>query len=234
MTGKGKGGISGWHESERPRERLLKSGDHNLSDAELIAIVLRVGLAGKSAVDLGQELIDKFGGLRGLVKSPPSALMQVKGLGKAKAAQVAAVMAIARRAPRSEDRRKKYQFTRSEEAGVYLDEAMQCLVNEEFRALYLNRQHFLLEDSVVAEGDVSSVAVSLRKIVTRALMINASALIIAHNHPSGSRVPSAADKQLTKDLAAALRPLRIKLLDHFIITDEGQPFSFADEGLLDF
>ena len=166
MTGKGKGGISGWHESERPRERLLKSGDHNFVRRRADCHCFARWLAGKSAVDLGQELIDKFGGLRGLVKSPPSALMQVKGLGKAKAAQVAAVMAIARRAPVRRTGARKYQFTRSEEAGVYLDEAMQCLVNEEFRALYLNRQHYLLEDSVVAEGDVSSVAVSLRKIVT--------------------------------------------------------------------
>ena len=224
-------GISSWPEDERPRERLLKRGAEALTDAELVAILLRVGVKGASAVDLGRQLLEKFGSLRAMAEAPTLALLEIKGLKGAKAAQLTAAMEIARRSALvSGDKRQKILNTK--QAGEYFRERLRALPEEHFRVLYLNRRNVLLSDILIAQGETAEVKISLRQIVANALRMNSSAIIAAHNHPSGGVEPSESDRLLTKDLIAATRPLNIKVLDHVIIGGE-EFYSFADNGLLD-
>ncbi len=224
-------GISSWPEEERPRERLLKRGAEALTDAELIAILLRVGVRGLSAVDLARQLLERFGSLRAMVEAPTLALLEIKGLKEAKAAQLTAAMEIARRSRLvSEEQRQK--ITSTKQAGEYLLDRLRALPEEHFRVLYLNRRNVLLSDILIARGDATKVHVSLRQIVANALQVNANAIIAAHNHPSGDTKPSESDRLLTKDLIASTRPLNIKVLDHLVIGGEVF-YSFADTGLLD-
>lgn len=226
-----KKGISTWPEEERPRERLLKRGAEALTDAELVAILLRVGVRGLSAVDLARQLLERFGSLRAMVEAPTLALLEIKGLKGAKAAQLTAAMEIARRVTlMSGEQRQK--ITSTGQAGEYLCGRLRALPEEHFRVLYLNRRNVLLNDVLIARGDMAKVHISLRQIVSNALQVNASALIAAHNHPSGDVRPSESDRLLTKDLIASTRPLNIKVLDHQIIGVEDF-YSFADNGLLD-
>ena len=224
-------GISSWPEDERPRERLLKRGAEALTDAELVAILLRTGVKGTSAVGMARQLLEKFGSLGAMVKAPTLALLEVKGLKGAKAAQLTAAMEIARRSVfvSGEDKRK---FLSTKQAGDYLCERLRALPDEHFRVLYLNRRNVLLSDTLIARGETAEAQVSLRQIVSNALMINSSAIIAAHNHPSGGVEPSESDRMLTKDLIAATRPLNIKVLDHLIVGGD-EFYSFADSGLLD-
>ena len=224
-------GISSWPEEERPRERLLRRGAEALTDAELVAILLRVGMRGASAVDLARQLLEQFGSLRGMAEAPALALLEVKGLKGAKAAQLAAAMEISRRVALAPGPQRR-KILSTAQAGAYLRERLRALPEEHFRVLYLNRRNALLTDALMARGDTGAVHVSLRQIISRALQANASALIAAHNHPSGDAQPSESDRLLTKDLIAATRPLGIKVLDHLIVGGEGF-YSFADAGLLD-
>ena len=166
-----------------------------------------------------------------MVEAPVIALLEVKGLKGAKAAQLIAAVEIARRVSVPAGR-GQLVFKKTAAAAGYLRERMRGLAEEQFRVLYLNRRNALLEDSLVAQGSVDSVRPSLRNIVARALQVNASALIAAHNHPSGAAEPSESDRMLTQDLIAACRPLGIKVLDHVIVGEE-TTFSLADSGLLD-
>ena len=226
-----KKGISSWPEEERPRERLLKRGAEALTDAELVAILLRVGVRGLSAVDLARQLLERFGSLRAMAEAPTLALLEIKGLKGAKAAQLTAAMEIARRSVlMSGEQRQK--ITSTEQAGEYLRDRLRALPEEHFRVLYLNRRNVLLSDVLIARGETAKVHVSLRQIISNALQVNASALIAAHNHPSGDAKPSESDRLLTKDLIAATRPLNIIVLDHLIVGGE-EFYSFADNGLLD-
>ena len=228
-TGK-KSGISAWPEDERPRERLLSRGADALTDAELVAVVLRTGVAGKTAIDMARDLLSRFGSLREMTEAPISRLMEVKGLKKAKAAQLAAAMEISRRA--GEGRRgERTRFTSTEAARRYCHQTMQGLQEEHFYVLFLNRQNVLLERFLVAKGDTAEVPVSLRKIVARALTVKASGVIASHNHPSGVTTPSNADRRLTHDLVEATRLLGIRVLDHIIVGDD--TYSFADNGEMD-
>ena len=224
-------GIVSWPEDERPRERLLSRGPNALTDAELVAILVRVGFEGTSAVELGRKLLKQFGTLRSMAEAPLSALMDVKGLKGAKVAQLAAAMEIARRVSLP-DKRNGIYMKGTAQAASYLKEKLRGLADENFRVLYLNKQNRLLDDVLIAEGTVGSVNPPIRKIVARALQVNASGLIAAHNHPSGAIEPTESDRLLTIDLITALRPLGIKVLDHVIVGDE-KTFSFADNGLLD-
>lgn len=225
------GGIASWPEEERPRERLLSRGAEALTDTELVAILLRVGVRGASAVDMARQLLESFGSLRAMAEAPTLALLNVKGLKNAKAAQLTAAMEIARRVALAPDGRRR-KILNTTQAGEYLRERLRALPEEHFRVLYLNRRNVLLNDFLVARGDTGSVHVSLRQIVSRALQTNASALIAAHNHPSGEAQPGESDRLLTKDLIAATRPLAIKVLDHLVVAGEDF-YSFADSGLLD-
>ena len=224
-------GITAWPKDDRPRERLLKNGAATLKDAELIAIILRVGVQGMSAVEMGQALIQKFGSLKMMTEATADALGEIKGIKNAKIAQLLAVMEIARRAG-AEGAIERQRIGSTADAKKYFRQRLRSLPEEHFRVLYLNRQNAILQDTLIAQGDTASVSVSLRRIVIRALQINASALIAAHNHPSGAIKPSESDRLLTKDLIAATRPLGIKVLDHLIIGDSDE-YSFADEELLD-
>jgi len=224
-------GISSWPEEERPRERLLSKGAQALTDAELVAILIRVGMKGTNAVEMARQLLTQFRSLRAMVEAPVTALLEVKGLKGAKAAQLVAAMEIARRVSVPV---KRGQLVMKSTAGAaeYLSERLRGLAEEHFRVLYLNRRNALLEDALIAQGSVDSVQPSLRNIIARALQVNASAMIAAHNHPSGAAEPSESDRMLTQDLIAASRPLGLKVLDH-VIVGEAATFSFSDSGLLD-
>lgn len=224
-------GIVSWPEDERPRERLLSRGPHALTDAELIAILVRVGFQGTNAVELGRKLLKQFGTLRAMSEAPLSALLDMKGLKGAKVAQLAAAMEIARRVSLP-DKRGKIQIKNTEQATNYLRERLRGLADEHFRVLYLNKVNHLLEDALLAQGAVDNVRPPIRSIVARALQVNASSLIAAHNHPSGLAEPSESDRLLTGDLISALRPLGMRILDHIIVGEE-VTYSFADSGLLD-
>jgi len=224
-------GIVSWPEDERPRERLLSRGPNALTDAELVAILVRVGFEGTSAVELGRKLMEQFGSLRSMAEAPLSSLLDIKGLKGAKVAQLAAAMEIARRISLPDKRNGTY-IKGTVQAAAYLRERLRGLADENFRVLYLNKQNRLLDDALIAEGTVGSVNPPIRKIVARALQVNASGVIAAHNHPSGAIEPTEADRLLTADLISAARPLGIKVLDHVIVGDE-KTFSFADNGLLD-
>lgn len=224
-------GINSWPKEERPRERLLSKGAHALTDSELVAILIRVGFQGTNAVEMARRLLKQFGSLRAMVEAPVIALLEVKGLKGAKAAQLIAAMEIARRVSVPAERGKLVLKSTTAAAG-YLRDRLRGLVDEQFRVLYLNRRNALLEDTLIAQGSVDSVRPPLRNIVVRALQVNASALIAAHNHPSGAAEPSESDRMLTQDLIAATRPLGLKVLDH-VIVGEATTFSFADSGLLD-
>ncbi len=224
-------GIVSWPEGERPRERLLRQGAQSLTDAELVAILLRVGVQGTSAVELARQILKKFGSLRALAETPLSALLEVKGLKGAKTAQLAAAMEVARRVSLP-DARKRVTLKSTREAGDYLRSRLQGLPEEHFRALFLNRRGALLEDALLAVGAVDQARPPIRLVVARALQANASAVIVAHNHPSGAAEASESDRLFTEDLFGALKPIGVKLLDHCVIGGDAV-YSFADHGLMD-
>jgi len=224
-------GIAGWPEDERPRERLLSRGPHALTDAELLAILLRMGVKGKSAVELGRELLKRFGSVQGMMSAPLSAWDGIKGIGNAKLAQVLAALELGRRAALP-TRREKTVIKSTQQAAEYFMVRLRGLADEHFRVVYLNRRGRVLDDTLIAKGTVDTVHPPIRSIVARALQTNASALIAAHNHPSGAAQPSDTDKLLTRDLIATCHPLGIKVLEHVIVT-ENEHYSFADTGLLD-
>lgn len=226
-----KSGIAQWPEDERPRERLLSRGPHALTDAELLAILLRVGVQGKSAVELGRELLKRFGSVQGMLTAPLSAWEGIKGLGSAKRAQLLAALELGRRAALPAPRDKTV-IKSTRQAADYFAARLRGLPEEHFRIVFLNRTGHMLDDVLIAEGTVDMVHPPIRSIVAHALRTNASALIAAHNHPSGIAEPSEADQILTRDLIAACHPLGLKILDHVIVTEDSN-YSFADSGLLD-
>jgi len=224
-------GIVAWPEGERPRERLLRLGAQSLTDAEIVAILLRIGVQGTSAVELARQIVKKFGSLRALAEVPLSALLEVKGLKGAKAAQLAAAMEMARRVS-IPDGRQRVKLKSTREVADYFRSRLQGLPEEHFRALFLNRRAALLEDALLAVGSVDHARPPTRLIVARALQANASAVIVGHNHPSGAAEPSESDRLFTEDLFSALKPIGVQLLDHVIIGEE-TVFSFADSGIMD-
>ncbi len=224
-------GISTWPEDERPRERLLSRGPHALTDAELIAILLRVGVQGQNAVELGRELLKRFGSVQGMMSAPIMAWDGIKGLGGAKQAQLLAALELGRRAALPTIREKTI-IKSTKHAADYFAARLRGLPEEHFRVAFINRQGRLLDDALIAEGVVDGVRPQIRTIIAKGLQSNASALIVAHNHPSGTAQPSEADKALTRDLIVACRPIGIKILDHVIVA-ANETFSFADSRLLD-
>lgn len=222
--------IADWPEDERPRERLISRGSHALTDAELLAILLRTGVRGKSAVQLGREILQRFGSLQEMMSAPLSAWEGIKGLGTAKLAQLLAALEVGRRVALPATR-EKATIKSTEQAAEYFKARLRGLADEHFRVIYLNRRGRLLDDALIAKGTVDKVHPPIRSIVARALQTNASALIAAHNHPSNAAQPSDTDKTLTRNLIAACHPLGIEVLEHIIVTDNDH-FSFADTGLL--
>lgn len=222
--------ITEWPEGERPRERLIKQGAGALSDAELLAIFLRVGMKGKSAVDLGRELIDHFGSLAALFSASETDLCAVKGMGVAKYVQFQAVFEIARRAL---DEKIKITDALNSPQSVrdYLRLTLARLPHEVFVAVFLTAQNRVIGVEELFRGTLTQTSVYPREIVKRALAHNAASVILAHNHPSGEASPSAADRSLTKALAEALALIDVRVLDHFIVAP-GAALSFAEQGLL--
>ncbi|NYT46906.1 MAG: DNA repair protein RadC [Candidatus Methanofishera endochildressiae] len=223
-------GIKDWPADERPREKLLDHGANTLSDAELLAIFLRTGLPGKSAVDLAQELLEDFGSLRALMQADCATFTQGKGLGNAKYAQLQAVLEMARRHTFEELDRGDV-LTSPEATRAYLSNQLRHYPHEVFACLFLDNQHHILKYEELFTGTIDGASVYPREVVKKALQHNAAAVIFAHNHPSGISEPSQADKLITDKLKQALNLMDIRVLDHFIIGD-GQPYSFAEHGLL--
>lgn len=222
--------ITDWPEDERPRERLLAQGAASLSDAELLAIFLRTGVSGCSAVDLARELLSRFGGLRGLLKASRAEFCSARGLGDAKYAQLQAVLEIARR-HLAEALQERSALKDPRAARSFLIAELRDLDHEAFAALFLDAQHQVLGFEVLARGTLNAASVYPREVVKSALRRQASALIFAHNHPSGIAEPSEADRQLTNRLRDALALIDVRVLDHFVI-GEGAPVSFAERGWL--
>ena len=221
--------ISEWPEAERPRERLLARGAAALTDAELVAVLLRTGLPGKSAVELARELIGRFGGLGGLLAAG-AALRAVKGLGAAKSAQFIAALELARR---SMHERLKEGAALSSPSAVrdYLRLTLAGREHEVFVCIWLDAQHKVIAVDEPFRGTLTQTSVYPREIVKGALAANAAAVIFAHNHPSGVAQPSRADELLTRSLREALALVDVKVLDHFIVAGH-QTLSFAERGLL--
>lgn len=222
--------INHWPEAERPRERLLAQGPGALSDAELLAIFLRTGVKGQSAVDLARTLIHDFGGLRPLLAATQNQFCQQKGLGKAKFAQLQAVLEMAKR-HLSEQMLKTDVFTSAENTRSYLRLKMRDLAHEEFRILFLDSQHQLLADETLFRGTLDGASVYPREVIKQVLKHNAAAVILAHNHPSGIAEPSDADIQITRRLKRALELLDIRVLDHQVVGDT-EVVSMAERGLM--
>lgn len=223
-------GIADWPPQERPRERLLEQGAASLSDAELVAVCLRSGICGKSAVDLARELIGRFGGLAGLLACDLPVLLQVKGLGGAKAAQLVAVLELARRSLR-EGLKSGSALTSPGAVRDFLRLTLGARAHEVFVVLYLDAQHRVLSSDELFRGTLTQTSVYPREVVKAALAANAAAVIFAHNHPSGVAQPSQADELLTRQLKEALSLVEVRVLDHFIVAGN-QTLSFAERGLL--
>lgn len=222
--------ITDWPQNERPREKLLQKGPSALSDAELLAIFLRTGIPGKSAVDLARELLTRFDGLNALFAADLRSFSATPGMGEAKYAQLQAVLEMARRAL-TEELHERDALSSPKAVRDYLRLKLQGRPHEVFMGLFLDARNRVLAEEELFAGSLTQTSVHPREVVKRALHHNAAALIIAHNHPSGAAEPSPADRHLTGALKEALALVDIQVLDHFIVGD-GHAFSFAENGLL--
>ena len=222
--------IKDWPADERPREKLLQKGATSLTDAELLAIFLRTGVKGKSAVDLARDLLNDFGSLKALLKADQQRFCQANGLGAAKYAQLQAVLQMARR-HFEEELRQGDVLNSPDSTRQFLVGQLRGYSYEVFGCLFLDNRHRVLQFEELFRGTIDAAAVYPREVVKQALLHNAAAVIFAHNHPSGNSDPSEADKQITERLKQALALFDIRVLDHFIIGD-GRPYSFAEQGLI--
>ena len=214
----------------RPREKLLSRGAAALSDAELLALLLRSGIQGKNVLQLAQELVDRFGGVAGLLHTPAEALKTVKGLGPAKRAELVAVLELARRAL-AQQLTQKPLFNTPQAVRDYLQLQLGGLHHEVFAVLFLDSQHRLISLVEMFRGTLTQTSVYPREVVKQALTLNASSVVLAHNHPSGTAQPSRADEALTHTLKAALALVDVRVLDHFVVT-ASQAVSMAELGLV--
>lgn len=222
--------ISDWPETERPREKLIQKGATVLSDAELLAIFLRTGITGKSAVELARNLLTHFGSLTKLCAANLHEFSKLPGMGPAKFAQLQAVMEMARRALAEElksgDIMDSPQSVRS-----YLRLSLGGKLHEVFVGIFLDARHRTIMIEELFRGTLTQASVYPREVVKRALYHNAAAMIFAHNHPSGVAEPSRADEMLTQSLKQALALVDVKVLDHFVIGNN-ETVSFAERGLI--
>ena len=223
--------ITDWPEDERPRERLLARGASALSDSELLAIFLRVGMKGKSAVDLARELIGHFGSLNRLFSATLAELSVIPGMGPAKYVQLQAVLEMSRRAL-SEELKTNNTLSTPGAVRDFLRLQLAGLPQEVFFALWLDAQNRLIAPEELFRGTLTQTSVYPREVVKKALQHNAAAVVLAHNHPSGVSEPSSADEFLTRELKQALALVDVRVLDHFIVAGQSRPLSFAERGLL--
>lgn len=222
--------ITDWPEFERPREKLLQKGAASLSDAELLAIFLRTGVPGKSAVDLARELLTRFGNLTRLFAASEAGFCETHGMGQAKYAQLQAVLEMSRRALQ-EEMQHGDALNSPRAVRDYLRLLLGGRQQEVFLALFLDTQHRVITAEELFHGTLSQTSVYPREVVKRALAHNAAAVILAHNHPSGVAEPSQADRHLTDALKQALGLVDVRVLDHFVVA-AGQTLSFAEKGLI--
>jgi DNA repair protein RadC len=214
----------------RPREKLLARGPGALSDAELLALLLRTGLTGKGVLQLAQELLDGFDGLAGLLHATADDLKRIKGLGPAKRAELVAVLELARRAL-AEQLRERAALDTPQAVKDYLQLHLAHKKHESFAVLFLDNQHKLLALEELFRGTLAQTSVYPREVVLRALNHHAAAVVLAHNHPSGTVLPSRADEALTQALKAALALVDVRVLDHVIVAP-GLALSMAEKGLI--
>ena len=214
----------------RPREKLLARGPGALSDAELLALLLRTGLPGKNALQMGQELLSTFGGVSGLLNTPAEALKKIKGLGPAKRAEIVAVLELARRALASQLQEKTI-FSNPQAIRDYLQLQLGSREHEIFAVLFLDASHRLIVLEEMFRGTLTQTSVYPREVVVRALTLNAANVVLAHNHPSGTAQASRADEAITQTLKAALALIDVRVLDHFIVTRTAA-VSMAEMGLV--
>jgi DNA repair protein RadC len=222
--------ISQWPIHERPREKLLQRGPSSLSDAELLAIFIRTGVPGKTAVDVARELLNRYGGLRELLAAGPAELCETPGLGEAKYVQLQASLELGRRFL-AEKLKREVTLGSTRDTRDFLQAQLRDRKNEVFCVLFLDNRHRVLTFEELFQGTLNGTAVYPREIVKRALKLNAAAVILAHNHPSGVAEPSRADELLTSRLKDALALVDIRLLDHLVVGD-GETVSFSERGLI--
>jgi DNA repair protein RadC len=222
--------ITDWPAQERPREKLLANGAHHLSEAELLAIFLRTGTKGYTAVDLARQLLKDFGGLRNLLSATQHEFCHRPGLGLAKYAQLQAIMEMSRRYLQ-QSLQKADVLTSSIDTKLYFTSCLRHQARETFACLFLDARYQVIRYEEIFHGTLDSAEVYPREVVKRALYHNAAAVILAHNHPSGLADPSQADEDLTQQLVLALQLIAVRVLDH-VIVGEGEVTSFAELGLL--
>jgi DNA repair protein RadC len=222
--------ITDWPVGERPREKLLQRGVSSLSDAELLAIFLRTGVAGRSAVDLARELLSGFGSLTRLFAASEREFCAVHGMGQAKFVQLQAVLEMSRRALQ-EEMRSGDALNSPRAVREYLQLLLRTRSQEVFIAIFLDAQHRVIDSEELFHGTLTQTSVYPREVVKRTLHHNAAAVIFAHNHPSGVAEPSQSDQLLTDALKQALQLVDVRVLDHFIVAGAGC-LSFAERGLL--
>jgi DNA repair protein RadC len=214
----------------RPRERALALGTASLADAELLALLLRTGVRGQGVLHFAQQLLERFGGFPGLLQANVDSLKGIKGLGPAKRAELAAVAEMARRSL-ARQLQEQAVFQSPDNVRQYLQLHMAGLPHEEFAVLFVDAQHRLITMKTLFRGTLTQTSVYPREVVKAALGCNAAAVVLAHNHPSGSAEPSRADEMLTQALKQALALVDIRVLDHLVI-GHGQVVSFSERGLL--
>ncbi|MCK5815896.1 MAG: DNA repair protein RadC [Flavobacteriaceae bacterium] len=223
--------IKDWKEDDRPREKLLLKGKHVLSDAELMAILLGSGSRNESAVELSKRILASVNNnLNELAKLSAEQLMTFKGIGEAKAVSIITALELGRR-KRLEEALIQPKITSSKSVFEIMQPIIGELLHEEFWIIYLNNSNKILQKNQMSKGGLTGTLVDTRLVFKKAMEISATAIILTHNHPSGTLVPSNADKQLTQKLKRAGETLDVKVLDHLIITNSGY-YSFADEGEL--
>lgn len=222
--------ITDWPEGERPREKLLQAGVGSLSDAELLAIFLRVGVKGKSAVDLSRDLLSRFGSLNGIFDADINAISQIHGMGESKYCQLQAIFEMSRRAL-SEEMQSGDHLSSPEKVRHYLSLTLGHLNREVFMVLFVDTQNRMIDSEILFEGTLTQTSVYPREVLQRALHHNAAGVIFAHNHPTGVAEPSHADKALTTTLKSALAMVDVQVLDHFIVAGN-QMCAFSELRLL--
>jgi len=222
--------ISDWPEAERPREKLLIQGAQALSDAELLAIFLRTGVKGKSALDLSRELLEKFGGLRPLLAASKIDFCSAPGLGNAKYAQLQAILEMTHRHLREQLNRQD-ALTSPEDTRRYLQLRLHHYPYEVFSCIFLDNRHRIISYEELFRGTIDGASVHPREVVRHAIHHNAAAVIFAHNHPSGIAEPSHADEAITKRLKQALGLVDIRVLDHIIVGGT-ETTSLAERGVM--
>lgn len=222
--------VSYWPESERPRERLVNEGPDKLTDAELLAIFLRVGVRGMSVVELSRKLLHEFGSLRGLFSARDEDLRKIKGMGTAKIATLRAIGALSKRWLEEEVQQGSFVEC-SKHVHDLLAQSFRDLKQEVFSVVFLDTKHRVLKIEELFRGTINTASVFPREVVKRALDLGAAAIIAVHNHPSGNPEPSADDRRVTEDLKKACQLMEISLLDHIVVGSNGY-FSFADKRML--